>query len=61
MPQRADVRLYRMTLGKALDRLTEIYQDTEWEWRKYGFPVIRGPRNPARTTKPTKPQETPWP
>ena len=51
MPQKAEVRIPRMSLGEALDRLTEIFKDTEWEWRKYGFIVIRGPNNPARDPK----------
>lgn len=37
MPQRANVDLGPMPLSEALDRLTEIYQDTEWEYRKRGF------------------------
>jgi hypothetical protein len=40
-----------MPLGQALDELTRIYPDTEWEWRKYGFLVVRGPMNPMRDTK----------
>lgn len=52
MPQRADVNLSRMTLGEALDRLMELYPNTEWEWRKYGVMVVRGPLNPARDRKP---------
>lgn len=51
MPQRADVHLSSMPLGEALDRLTEIYKDTEWEWRKYGVLVVRGPSNGARHPK----------
>jgi hypothetical protein len=48
MPQRAEVRLAGMTLGDALDTLCKTFTETEWEWRKYGFVVIRGPSNPAR-------------
>lgn len=48
MPQKATIRLVSVPLGEALDRLTEIYQDTEWEWRKYGVLIVRGPSNPAR-------------
>jgi hypothetical protein len=49
MPQRANVNIVNMPLGKALDRLTQIYKDTEWEWRKLNFLLLRGPQNPSRT------------
>jgi hypothetical protein len=48
MPQRANVHLPLMPLGEALDQLTQIYKGTEWEWRKYGVLVVRGPSNPVR-------------
>lgn len=48
MPKTARVRLPLMPLHEALDRLTAIFPDTEWEWRRYGFLLVRGPRNPAR-------------
>lgn len=51
MPQRADVHLPPMPLGEALDKLTKIYKDTEWEYRKLGFIIVRGPRNPSREPK----------
>lgn len=51
MRQRADVHLSSMPLGEALDHLTKIYKDTEWEWRKYNILVVRGPSNAARYPK----------
>jgi hypothetical protein len=48
MPQKATVRLAEMPLYRALDRLTRIYDETEWEWRRLGFIVVRGPSNPSR-------------
>lgn len=43
MPQKADVNLAAVPLGELLDKLTEIYPKTEWEWRKYGVLVVRDP------------------
>lgn len=51
MTQRADVDIRSMPLGEALDKLTDTYQDTEWEWRKMGFLIVRAPGSPARTRK----------
>lgn len=48
MTQRASVNIQSLPLGEAMDKLTEIYQNTEWEYRKGGFIVVRGPSNPAR-------------
>lgn len=48
MRQRADVELRTISLGQAMDKLTKLYKDTEWEWRKLGVIVIRGPMNPNR-------------
>ena len=53
MPQRADVMITSTTLGDALDRLAAIYKDTEWEWRRMGVLVIRGPTNPNRRSTST--------
>jgi hypothetical protein len=49
MQQRANVNLVDMPLGKALDRLVQLYDKTEWEWRKSNFLILRGPDNPARS------------
>jgi hypothetical protein len=49
LPKRANVNIIGMPLSKALDRLTQIYEKTEWEWRKSNILLIRGPDNPART------------
>jgi hypothetical protein len=49
IPQRASVNIVNLPLGKALDRLTQTYDNTEWEWRKSKFLVVRGPNNPSRT------------
>lgn len=49
--QRVDIHLGPMPLGEVLDKLTQLYKDTEWEWRKYGFLVVRGPFNHARDPK----------
>lgn len=48
MPDRADIVLRSLTLGDALDRLTQIYRNTEWEWRKDGFLIVRSSSNPTR-------------
>lgn len=48
MPHKADVVLTSMPLGDLLDELTKLYPGTEWEWRKYGFLVVRGPENQIR-------------
>lgn len=45
MPQVATVRLPELPLARALDRLTRLYESTEWEWRRLGFVVVRGPYN----------------
>ena len=48
MPQKANVSIGPVSLGKALDYLTSVYKETEWELRKSGFIIVRGPTNPAR-------------
>ncbi len=48
MPQKANVSVGPVSLGEALDYLTSVYKDTEWEVRKSGFVIVRGPTNPAR-------------
>ena len=48
MPQRADIKIPSLPLGDALDYLTGVFHDTEWEWRKYNVLIVRGPLNPAR-------------
>lgn len=45
---RASVRLEEMALSRALDRLTRIFPDTEWEWRRQGLLIVRGSLNLAR-------------
>ena len=44
----ADINLPPMPLGDALDRLTEIYEDNEWEYRKLGVVVMRRAKKPYR-------------
>jgi hypothetical protein len=41
LPQRCNVDIPKMPLHQALDRLTRLYKDTEWEWRKRGMLVVR--------------------
>ncbi len=48
MPQKANVSIGPVPLGEALDYLTLVYKDTEWELRKSGFVVVRGPTHPGR-------------
>jgi hypothetical protein len=50
--ERANVDLRNITLGEALDSLTETYKGAEWEYRKSGYIVMRDPANPARRVKP---------
>ncbi|HZO89926.1 MAG TPA: hypothetical protein VFB38_16470 [Chthonomonadaceae bacterium] len=57
MSQQANINIPPMPLGEALDWLTEIFRDTEWEWRKYGFVVVRGPLNPSRTPRQPQPAQ----
>lgn len=47
-PVRRDVSLSRMPLSEALDRLTADFDTSEWEYRRPGFLVVRGPGNGAR-------------
>lgn len=47
-PVRRDVNLPRMPLSEALDRLTADFTTSEWEYRRPGFLVVRGPGNGAR-------------
>ncbi len=47
-PARRSVNLTPMPLWDAMNRLTEIFPRTEWEVRKSGIIVVRGPENPAR-------------
>lgn len=55
----ANVNIGPLPLADALDRLTELYKDTEWEWRPLGFLVVRGIANPVRLPqyKPFVPDE----
>lgn len=48
MPQKAHVSIGPVPLGEALDYLTSVYKETEWEARKSGFVIVRGPTNPNR-------------
>ncbi len=57
MRQRADVRITRTPLGDALDKLTDLYKDTEWEWRKMGFLIVRGPDSSVRKRLLKRPSE----
>jgi hypothetical protein len=50
-PQTANVRFQNVPLHRAMDILTRVYADTEWEWRKLGFIVVRAPYNPARVRR----------
>lgn len=54
-PQRlsgvASFNIGPLPLADALDRLTEQYPETEWEWRSLGFLVVRGFANPARSSR----------
>jgi hypothetical protein len=43
-----DVSIDVATLPMAFDRLTQIYRDTQWEYRASGFFVVRSATNPAR-------------
>lgn len=49
MPQRVNVRIVNTTMAEALDALVKLYKGTEWEWRKMGVLVVRGPANPVRS------------
>ncbi len=46
-PQLATIDFKGITLGEALDRLTELYPKTEWELRKSNILVYRSATNPA--------------
>lgn len=46
--QICDVSFDAASLPEAFDRLTQIYRDTQWEYRPSGFFVIRSGPNPAR-------------
>jgi hypothetical protein len=48
-PVRRDVSLPRMPLAEALNRLTADFNTSEWEYRRPGFLVVRGPGNGARS------------
>lgn len=50
--RRADVRIQNKPLAEALDRLVEVYQGYEWEYRELGFLVFRAPDNPATQAPP---------
>ncbi len=47
-PQPATVQFKSIPLGVALERLTELYPNTEWELRKSNILVYRSALNPAR-------------
>ncbi|MCX6378152.1 MAG: hypothetical protein NT023_01535 [Armatimonadetes bacterium] len=47
-PRPATVQFKSLSLGAALDRLTELYPNTEWELRKSNILVYRSASNPAR-------------
>lgn len=47
-PRAATIQFKSVALGDALDRLTKLYPDTEWELRKSNILVYRSASNPAR-------------
>jgi hypothetical protein len=53
MKERADVAIEGRPLAEALDRLTEIFPGTEWEYRKLGFLIVRSPGNPSNSRRRT--------
>jgi hypothetical protein len=46
--QRVDIDIPAMPLWKFMDTITKLYKDTEWEYRKSGVIIVRGPMNSAR-------------
>jgi hypothetical protein len=48
IPQIANVNISAMPVWKFMDAVTKVYTDTEWEYRKSGVIVVRGPRNSGR-------------
>jgi accessory colonization factor AcfC len=50
-PQSANINISAMPVWKFMDTITEIYTDTEWEYRKSGVIVVRGPMNSTRDKK----------
>ena len=51
IPMRGRVEVSKMPLWQFLEKMPEIFPETEWEYRKSEILVVRGPRNAARDNK----------
>jgi hypothetical protein len=53
IPVPGRVSVAKMPLWQFLEKMPEVFPDTEWEYRKSKMLVVRGPRNAARDNKRT--------